>query len=98
MRRSQDVVVAAPMSFAGSAARLWRFARYPAGGGWQAAARIGTGFLAVMAIMFTWMLILAWYCMWGLLLVPYRLVRRGQRREKRDRLRHEETLRALRGR
>jgi hypothetical protein len=49
----------------------------------------------IFAIVMAWMTILCWYAMFGLLVVPYRLLRRGQRKRKREELRHRETLAAL---
>jgi hypothetical protein len=89
-RKSATVVVAAPMSFAGSAQRIWLLARGRAG--WALA---GLGTLAVLLIVIAWAAVLCWYLLFGLLLVPYRLVRRGQRKQKLAQLRHEETLRAI---
>ena len=84
---SGRVVLAAPLSFQGSAIRIWR--GVAAGrNGWM-------GALAVLAIVVAWTGILAWYTMFGLLLVPYRLMRRTQRTGKRNALRHQELLSAM---
>jgi hypothetical protein len=53
------------------------------------------GVLAVLAVVFAWTGVLAWYTVFGLLLVPYRLVRRAQRTGKRNALRHQELLSAM---
>jgi heme/copper-type cytochrome/quinol oxidase subunit 2 len=78
---SAEVVVSAPMSFAGSAQRIWHITRDHAG--WAYAGMVT---LAILAI------ILAWYLIFGLLLVPYRLVRRGQRKQKLAQIRHQELM------
>jgi hypothetical protein len=75
----QRIVVSAPMSFAGSAQRIWpmTYAR----SGWEQGAMT---FLAMSLIALAWMVILAWYLSFGPLLIPYRLVRRSQRKRNRD--------------
>ena len=88
---SSRVVAAAPMSFAGSAQRIWKL-RYLPASGW---ARAVLGFVAVLLIVIVWALVLCWYLLWGIWLVPYRLIRRGQRRDKQARLRHAELLQAM---
>ena len=90
MLESEKVVLAAPLSFAGSAARIWRIT--PNKSPWWHGTLI---VLAVLLIALAWVVILAWYVLFGLLLVPYRLIRRGQRKQKRDELRHRETLSVL---
>lgn len=83
---SERVVIAAPMSLAGSAARIWRMTNTSA-------------FLIPVALTLTavaWIIVLAWYVLFGLLLVPYRIIRRGQRKRKREALMHREQLAALR--
>jgi hypothetical protein len=90
---SERVVVAAPMSLAGSAARIWRLT----GLSDQPAPRIALGVVAVLVIACAWTFVLAWYVIFGLLLVPYRLIRRGQRKRKREALMHREQLAAITG-
>lgn len=90
---SEKVVVAAPMSFAGSAARIWKLVRLrpdPAG-------RALLGTVAVVLIVMAWLLVLAWYLFWGLWLVPYRIVRRGSRKRKRQALQHRELIATIQG-
>jgi hypothetical protein len=88
---SEKVVVAAPMSFAGSAARIWKLTGVHEHPG----ARVALGALAISLICCAWMVVLSWYVTFGLLLVPYRLVRRGQRTHKRQALMHREQLAAM---
>lgn len=88
---SERVVVAAPMSFAGSAARIWKLTRlteHPAG-------RFALGTLAVLLVAVAWTVILCWYVVFSLLLVPYRLLRRGSRKRKRQALQHREMMAAV---
>ena len=84
---SEDVVVSAPASFAGSAQRIWRITRDRAG--WPAA---GFTTLALVLILLAWTLVLSWYLLWGVFLVPYRLIRRGQRKQKLAQIRHQEIM------
>jgi len=86
-------VVAAPMSFSGSASRtlnvLWHD-RHPG-------IKYGIGLWAIPAILVVWWsAIVAWYVTFGLLLAPYRLLRRGSRKRKREARMHNETLKAIR--
>jgi hypothetical protein len=84
---SAEVVVSAPMSFAGSAQRIWHITRDHAG--WAYAGMVT---LAILAITLAWAGVLAWYLIFGLLLVPYRLVRRSQRKQKLAQIRHQELM------
>lgn len=90
MLESEKVVVAAPLSFSGSAARIWRLT--PNANPWWHSTLIA---LAVVLIAVAWVVVLAWYVLFGLFLLPYRIVRRGQRKQKRDELRHRELLASL---
>jgi hypothetical protein len=84
---SEDVIVSAPASFAGSAQRIWRITRDRAG--WAAA---GFVTLAFLLILLAWAAVLCWYLFFGLLLVPYRIIRRGQRKQKLAQVRHQELM------
>lgn len=87
---SEQVVVQAPMSFTGSARRLWRMTRSaPTWLNWAL-----LYWLALFLILGAWMAIAVWYATFNVLLVPYRLLRRGSRKRKRDELRHREILNA----
>ena len=71
--------MAAPFSFTGSAQRIWRMV--PAKRGW---ATFFAGLGAVLLIVLAWGFVVTWYTLAlmavGLWIVPYRLIRRGQRR------------------
>lgn len=88
---SEKVVVAAPMSFAGSAARIWKLVRLSD----ETWARALLGIAAAFLIAIAWCFVLSWYLFWGLLLVPYRLIRRGSRKRKRQALQHRELIAAV---
>lgn len=86
--QSERIVVQAPMSYAGSAKRLWR-ATHDRG----AAVRWLVVIPLVLAmIALAWVAVTAWYVVFGLLLVPYRLIRRGSRKRKLEDRRHRELL------
>jgi hypothetical protein len=81
---SERIEVTAPMSYTGSLARLRRICRERA---WAVP-------LVILLVAAAWLLVTAWYIVFGLLLVPYRLVRRGQRKRKLEAARHREMLAA----
>ncbi len=85
MLASERVVVQAPMSYAGSAKRIWRMTRLT----------MWLSIVAVVAIAVAWIVVTVWYVVFGILLVPYRLIRRGGRKQKRDELRHREMMEAI---
>jgi uncharacterized membrane protein (UPF0182 family) len=88
----KEIVVSAPMSFQGALARsrnwfwhdkpIWFKAVF----GWV---------LIVTIVPMWWTGIVMWYILFGLLLVPYRLIRRGSRRRKAEAKRHKQILEAL---
>src|SRR5438105_15690544 len=90
---SEDVIINAPMSYAGSAQRIIRLRRRADGG----AKLVAITFLAILLILMVWVLVTAWYLMWGLWLVPYRLLRRGARKRKAEALRHRELMGTIQG-
>lgn len=91
---SEKVVVSAPMSFSGSASRIWKIT--------DVKNALLRWLLLVPAALFlvsmAWVLVFCWYMIFGLWVVPYRLVRRSSRKNKRDNLRHQEILEAQRTR
>lgn len=84
---SEEVIVSAPMSFHGSAARIWRITDNK-----NTTAKLLLVLLALWLIFMAWIIVLCWYLVFGILLVPYRLIRRSSRKNKRDSLRHRELL------
>jgi hypothetical protein len=90
---SEDVIISAPMSYTGSAQRIMRLRRRAESGGSLAALTTA----AVLLIVFAWVMVTVWYLMWGLLLVPYRLMRRSARKSKVEALRHRELLGTIQG-
>lgn len=93
VKDASRTAVAAPMSFAGSASRTLNLLWHDRPVGVKAA----IAWWAVPTILFVWWsAIVVWYGIFGLLLAPYRLVRRGSRKRKRESRMHQETLRAIR--
>lgn len=84
---SERIHIHAPMSLTGAAERSWRLTERTPKWGWAT--------LAVLLIAVWWVVIVGWYLVFGLFLVPYRLVRRGQRKRKMEALRHRETMSAI---
>lgn len=82
------------MSFTGSTQRIWRTVGVR-GEDW---AHAGWVTLAVLALVVAWAAVLCWYLLWGIWLIPYRILRRGARRRQRDELRHRELLAELENR
>jgi len=90
---SEDVIISAPMSYAGSAQRIMRVRRRVRGG-WKL---VAITVLAIVLVFFVWAAVTGWYLLWGLLLVPYRLMRRGARKRKVEALRHRELMGTIQG-
>jgi hypothetical protein len=91
---SEKIVLAAPLSYAGSAARIWKLT----GASVNTWARVGLGVAAIILIACAWVVVTGWYLIFGLLLVPYRLIRRGSRKRKREALQHREMMTAIQSR
>lgn len=89
-KRSEDIVIAAPLSFTGSAERIWKIVQSD-----NIFVKMVLVIVALIFVSMAWFFILLWYLIFGILLVPYRLIRRSQRKQKRDKLRHRELLNAL---
>ena len=85
MTDSTKIVTSAPMSFSGATKRMRNWLN-----GWL------FWVVGVPVLLLWWTLILAWYVCFGLLLVPYRLVRRGSRKRKLADARHAEMMDAVR--
>ncbi len=86
--KSEDVIINAPMSYAGAAQRAFRIRR-----------KITTPVLGtVVAVLLTivwWLFVTCWYFFFGVLLIPYRILRRGARKRKAEAHRHREVMAAL---
>ena len=92
MMDASRTVIAAPMSFAGSLGRTTNLLWHDRPVAVKVLAVVGVP--AIVGIW--WIAIVVWYVAFGLLLAPYRLVRRGSRKRKREGRMHQETLKAIR--
>lgn len=90
MTHSSDIIIQSPTSFVGSARRLWKITK--AG---HPATKFLTVPLALLLIGTAWTLVAVYTLFFGILLVPYRLLRRGSRKRKQEMLRHAEVLAAI---
>lgn len=102
--QSERVIVQAPLSLTGSTKRILRlteperaFALRSVSGPWRKNVRVtildGLIVLTIGLFMIAaWAFDLLWYMLFGILLVPYRLIRRSDRNRKRDALQHREML------
>jgi hypothetical protein len=90
---SEDVILSAPMSYSGSAARIMRIRRR------ASSERQLTAYtaLAVSLLVVVWACVTVWYLMWGVLLIPYRLLRRAARKRKLEAMRHRELMGTIEG-
>lgn len=91
---SEKVVVSAPFSFAGSAQRIWKIAKVD-----NLLAKLFLIPLAIVLIMGAWVFVACWYfimyVLFGIFFFLYRLLRRGSRKRKQEKLRHREVLDAI---
>lgn len=96
---SEKVIVQAPMSFVGSFRRARKIAWLADGIGVPALRVVVKALLVVFVIaplvLLWWTLIVCWYVLFGIVLIPYRLLRRGSRKRKQDARRHREVLNAV---
>ena len=93
--KSESVVVSAPLSFVGSAQRIWKLTNL--GNAWVKWLLLAPA--ALMLIGGAWVFIVFWYLimyiLFGILFIPFRLWRRSVRKNKRDKLRHQEVIDAI---
>lgn len=88
--QSEKIILASPLSFIGSAKRIWHMTE--TGG----ALKIVAIPMAIILIVFAWVIVSIWYVIiyiiFGVLCIPYRLLRRSDRKQKQEKLRHREIL------
>ncbi len=91
---SEKVVVSAPLSFSGSAQRIWKITSVdnPIG-------KFALALIAITLIMGAWIFVLCWYfvmyVLFGVFFFIFMLFTRSRRKNKRDKLRHREVLDAI---
>ena len=91
---SEKVVISAPLSFSGSAQRIWKITSVE-----NPIAKFALALIAITLIMGAWMFVLCWYfvmyVLFGVFFFIFRLFTRSRRKNKRDKLRHREVLNAI---
>ena len=91
---SEKVVVSAPLSFSGSAQRIWKITNVE-----NPITKLALALIAVPLIMGVWMFVLFWYfvmyVLFGVLFFIFRLFTRSRRKNKRDKLQHREVIDAI---
>ena len=91
---SEKVVVSAPLSFSGSAQRIWKFTDVG-----NPILKTALGLIAVTLIVCVWVFVAMWYfvmyVLFGVFFFIFRLFTRSRRKNKRDKLRHREVLDAI---
>ncbi|OYW43692.1 hypothetical protein B7Z28_00710 [Candidatus Saccharibacteria bacterium 32-45-3] len=93
---SEKVIVSAPTSFSGSAARIWKLTESDNDLlKWLLLVPI-----ALCLIFIAWSLVAIWYFiifgLFGIFVIPFRLLTRSGRNRKRNSLQHRELLEAVR--
>ena len=84
---SEKVVIQSPTSFTGSARRIWKITDQA-----NPVAKWLMVAVAVVLVFAAWVFVAAYTVVFGVLLVPWRLLRRGSRKRRRDEMRHREIL------
>ena len=91
---SEKVIVSAPLSFSGSAQRIWKITDVE-----NPIAKFALALIAMALIMGAWIFVLCWYfvmyILFGVFFFIFRLFTRGRCKSKRDKLRHREVLDAI---
>lgn len=94
--KSEKVIVSAPTSFSGSAARIWRITESDnALLKWLVLVPV-----ALCLIFMAWSFVAIWYFiifgLFGIFVIPFRLLTRSGRNRTRGKLQHRELLEAIR--
>lgn len=93
---SEKVVISAPASFSGSAARIWKMT--DSDNAWLKWFLLVP--LALLLIFMAWSFVAIWYFiifgLFGIFVIPFRLLTRSGRNRKRNKLQHRELLAAVR--
>ncbi|NCU38919.1 hypothetical protein EOL96_07775 [Candidatus Saccharibacteria bacterium] len=93
---SEKVVVSAPTSFSGSAARIWKITN--SDNAWLKWFLLVP--VALILIFMAWSFVAIWYFiifgLFGIFVIPFRLLTRSGRNRKRNKLQHRELLEAVR--
>lgn len=94
--KSEKVIVSAPTSFSGSAARIWKITESDN----DLLKWIVLVPIALCSIFMAWSFVAIWYFiifgLFGIFVIPFRLLMRSGRNRKRNTLQHRELLEAVR--
>lgn len=92
--KSENIVISSPLSFIGSAKRIWKITDVD-----NPVMKVLLSLVAAALILFAWVFVAFWYVLiyviFGILFVPHRLLRRSSRKQKQAKLRHREVLEAI---
>lgn len=92
--KSENIVISSSLSFIGSAKRIWKITDVD-----NPVMKVLLSLVAAALILFAWVFVAFWYVLiyviFGILFVPYRLLRRSSRKQKQAKLRHREVLEAI---
>ena len=92
---SEKVIVSAPTSFSGSAARIWKIT--DSDNAWLKWFLLVP--VALMLVFMAWSFVAIWYFiifgLFGIFVIPFRLLTRSGRNRKRNALQHRELLEAI---
>lgn len=88
--KSENIIIQSPTSFVGSARRIWLLTKLG-----HPLLKVLTVPTALLLTAVAWVLCAVWLAVFGVLLVPWRLLRRGSRKRKQEARRHKEMLDAI---
>ena len=92
--KSEKVVISSPLSFIGSVKRIWKITDVD-----NPAVKMLLSLVAAALILFAWVFVAFWYVLiyvvFGILFIPYRMLRRSSRKQKQAKLRHREVLETI---
>ena len=93
---SEKIVISAPTSFSGSAARIWKITDTDN----QLLKWLVLVPIALSLVLMAWSFVAIWYFiifgLFGIFVIPFRLLTRSGRNRKRNKLQHRELLAAVR--
>jgi len=93
---SEKVIVSAPTSFSGSAARIWKITNTDN----ELLKWLVLIPIALFLVFMAWSFVAIWYFvifgLFGIFVIPFRLLTRSGRNRKRNKLQHRELLEAIR--
>ncbi len=87
VKKSDNIVTQAPLSFTGAYKRIMNIGESQAHLLWK-----------IPAIFIAWSIIISWYFTFTFMLIPFRIMRRNQRKQKLEQKRHQELLKELKKR